>query len=206
MNRKHPQRLLGLIVVSGLWGVLPLLFHRDIAVAYALPAYAALLSCVLLALDDTWLRPRLRFNVRDAAIGLAVGVAMTAATYPVYAVATELFPELAAQVAADYTLVPTAAALAYFPRLLVVVLAEELLFRGSWLRAARHDSLPGALYALLAYALSQVGWGSFAVILASVLCGAIWLAAARWSQSLIAPLIAHAIWSSVVLLFRPLAG
>jgi uncharacterized protein len=206
MNRKRSQRLLGLIVASGLWGVLPLLFHRDTAVAYALPAYAALLSCALLALDNTWLRPRLRFTARDALIGAGVGVAMTAATYPLYELAVELFPELAAQVAADYTLVPTEAAAAYLPRLLIVVLAEELLFRGSWLRANHHDVTPAALHSLLAYGLSQMGWGSFAVILASVICGSIWLATAKWTQSLIAPLIAHAIWSSVVLLFWPLAS
>jgi membrane protease YdiL (CAAX protease family) len=121
-------------------------------------------------------------------------------------------------VAADYTLLAAQHPLAYWPRLLVVVFAEELLFRGCWLQlssgaaaangranVAAFGALPAAL-SLVSYALVQIGWGSFAVTLAAALCGAVFLLEAHLTRSIIAPLITHAIWSSVVLLFHPVTS
>jgi hypothetical protein len=217
MNRTSlPLRPLGLIAASALWAALPRLLPRAESVAWGLPLYALLLVVILLACDRAWLRPRLALTRRALLIGVAGGVLVTAVTYPVFSLASGLYPELAARVASDYALLATTSPAAYWPRLCLVVFAEELLFRGSWLKLAPMSSpaaqeagafgvLPAAL-ALTSYVVVQIGWGSFAVPLAAAFLGAVLLLQAHLSQGIVAPFITHLTWSTVVLLLHPVTG
>lgn len=200
-------RPLGLIAASALWAALPQLMPRAASIAWGLPVYALLLVALLLARDRAWLRPRLALTPRALLIGVGAGVLMVAATYPVFRLASSLYPELGARVASDYALLAATSPLAYWPRLCVVVFAEELLFRGSWLKLGpgAYGVLP-ALLSLASYALAQIGWGSYAVVLAAAVLGALLLLEAHLTRSIVAPFVSHLIWSTVVLLLHPVTG
>src|SRR5262249_10670673 len=104
MNGASAPRLTGLCAASAVWAALPWLLPRERGVGVGLPVYALLLVVALLALDRAWLWPRLRPSRHAVLVGLGVGVAMTAATYPAFELARRLYPGFGARVAADYAL------------------------------------------------------------------------------------------------------
>ena len=184
------------------WGLVPAVFGRDLAVAVALPAYALAISIVVLAADPA-VRARLRPTQNNILIGLVLGAVMTASTYVAYALTLEVVPTLASVVEADHGPLDGIDPWAFAPRMLAVILAEELLFRGSALEIA----LPvrtRIVLSVAAYVLVQIALGSPVVMLLGLVCGTIWTLERHATGSLIAPLLTHAIWTPSVLLIWPI--
>jgi membrane protease YdiL (CAAX protease family) len=165
--------------------------------------YACLVCVVAVAADAAHLRGLLKPQLRAAAIGLAIGVGMTALTYPVFKLAASQLPWLRGTVTSLYigarsTTLPKALAW-----VLAVILAEELLFRGAWLHALSQHMSQGqaAAVSVATYSLAQFGTGSVIVMLMAVVCGSIWTV--QRTGSLLSPLVSHLIWTPTVILLYP---
>lgn len=137
--------------------------------------------------------------------GVAVGVVMTALTYPAFQLAVKILPSLDAQVKDLYhgarsTTLPKA--LAWVS---AIVLAEEVLFRGVLPKALSQVTGQRNAFALavLAYTVAQLGSGSVIVALLALACGSIWTVLRVRTQSLLPALIAHAIWTPTTILLYP---
>ena len=85
---------------------------------------------------------------------------------------------------------------------LVIVIAEELVFRGALHRALGRYYWLSPFIFVIGHALL----GSPLLVLAAFVCGVFWTFLRQWSGGLIAPLIAHLLWDAAVFWLRPLAG
>jgi membrane protease YdiL (CAAX protease family) len=56
------------------------------------------------------------------------------------------------------------------------------------------------------YAAAQLGSGSWIVMLLAIVCGTIWTLQRHFTRSLLAPLLAHLIWTPVVILLHPVTS
>lgn len=166
-------------------------------------AGAASLVCVALypRATVTWLRP----TPRAFAVGLGVGIAMTALTYPVFHIGTALVPSLDTEVAGLYHGARSTTLLQALVWIVAIILAEELLFRGAWPAALQRFCGERVAYAIsvVLYSLAQAGTGSWIVMLMALVCGTIWTAQRVWTGSLLSPLVSHLIWSPTVILLYP---
>lgn len=167
--------------------------------------YACLVSALSLALDWRCIARSLRPRLRPVLIGIAVGVAMTVLTYPVFRLATMLWPDLDASVQSLYHGARSATLPEAFGWTIATIVAEELLFRGVWPHALSQRLSAKQAYAvsLTTYALAQFGTGSWIVMLMAAVCGTIWTVQRHLTGSLLSPLIAHMIWTPTVILLYP---
>jgi membrane protease YdiL (CAAX protease family) len=137
-------------------------------------------------------------------LGLVLGTTMTLATYPMFHLAVRVVPALRPAVRALYRAAdgPSLHAISWVA---VLVLAEELLFRGALLDALERRTQPAvaAVLSVTAYALAQLGSGSLIVFLLALSCGAIWTRARRYSGSLVVSTISHLIWTECLILLFP---
>jgi membrane protease YdiL (CAAX protease family) len=131
---------------------------------------------------------------------------MTVLTYVAYAVAIRVWPGMAPHVVELYAASRGGDPGSALVWTLIILAAEESLWRGWLLRPlSRLVGRRGALALSLAtYALAQVGSGSGILVLAALACGAIWLAERAWTGSVVAPLLSHAIWTPVIIHLVPL--
>lgn len=198
---KYSLMLLGMSVV---WATLLGQFGEG-DIYWIMGPYAAAMSAVLLSLRSKTLLRRLRPTARNVGVGLAVGVAMTLATYPAFNLAKSLFPQLAANVAQLYRQSHDEALLTALAWVVVLAAAEELLWRGAWVEAltARFGALGAGTLSVLVYAGAQLGSRSFIVCLLALCCGAIWTVERYYTRSLVAPLISHLIWTPTTILLVP---
>lgn len=171
----------------------------------ALGAYALFVTALLLMLDGKHLLDLLRPTRLAVATGLMLGVVMLVATHVVYGWLAGRSPAFAASVRAVYAAAkPSRGDLA---KLLVIVAAEELLWRGTFLAGHSRDSLVSpvlVVLSVLAYALTQLASGNPVIALAAVLCGLIWTSQRLMLKSLTAPMLTHAIWTVGVVFVWPL--
>lgn len=198
---KYSLMLLGMSLV---WAVLLRQFGEG-QIYWIMGPYAAAISAVLMTLRSHALLRRLRPKARDVAIGIGVGVGMTLATYPAFAAARALFPELAAEVAELYRQSHDESLATALAWVVVILTAEELLWRGAWIEAltARFGPFRAGALSVVIYALTQLSSGSFIVCLLAFCCGAIWTAQRYYTGSLLAPLLSHLIWTPTVILLVP---
>ncbi|MFW5921140.1 MAG: CPBP family intramembrane glutamic endopeptidase, partial [Polyangiales bacterium] len=93
------------------------------------------------------------------------------------------------------------------PILVVVILAEELVFRGALmdLLSERMGGTATVLVASVLYLLPQLGVGSWLLMLVAFGCGLAWSALRQWTGTLVAPTVAHLIWDFVVFVLLPVA-
>jgi membrane protease YdiL (CAAX protease family) len=194
--------LLAVMVV--LWFLLIRRFQAGDVYAVVGP-YACAVSAALLALRHATLREWLRPDWRSLAIGVAVGVSMTLLTYPIFHLAASLWSGLTANVMGLYagarsTTLPKALAW-----VVAIAVAEELLFRGALPDVLSKWLARPAAYALslLLYALAQYGTGSVIVLLMALVCGTVWSIQRALTGSLASCLVAHLIWTPVVILLYP---
>jgi len=196
--------LLGLLTLA--WFFLIRRFGRGDVYA-AIGPYACVVSVLLIGMRARviagWLRP----SARPIAIGLGVGVAMTVLTYPVFNLARAVFPALDANVQSLYSGARSTALPKALAWLGAIVLAEELLFRGVLPNALSHYISERAAFgvSLLSYTLAQFGTGSLIVTLMAAVCGGIWTLERKFTDSLLAPLISHLIWTPTLILLHPVA-
>jgi membrane protease YdiL (CAAX protease family) len=193
-----------LVLAAGAWAFLFLLpraglWRRSWAVAAVLTAW----SIGALALDDrlaTALGP-----VSPATIGAGVGVgaAWLVATHVGNTVLCRLFPSFLAQVNDLYRIRDQDDATPLWSMagaVTAMAVAEELVFRGV-LQAAL-----GVLGAVVAYTAVQAVERKWALALAALLGGLVWGLLAWWTDGLVAPIVAHVLWTGTLTFLWPLRG
>jgi membrane protease YdiL (CAAX protease family) len=138
-------------------------------------------------------------------VGLGLGVAMTALTYPIFDLAVQLEPELLGTVRHLYVRASTRSLGSAVAWVVVLVVAEELLWRGALLEALEHRTSRVAAFAISvgSYALAQLGSGSWIVFALALVCGALWTLERLFTGSLLASTISHMLWTQTVILLRP---
>jgi membrane protease YdiL (CAAX protease family) len=207
VGRRYARRtLLIALALNGVW----FLLMRQVGGAdmYSVLGPYGLAVCMVL-----WrLRPRalarwLAFTPRACLTGVVVGVAMTLATYPVYHLLAGWIPGMAEHVRDLYSSARTAPLGVALVWVVIIIAAEELLWRGVLL-AALDRALPMAWAVLGSVALytgAQLGSGSWVMGVMAAVCGFVWTLERIWSRSLLAPLISHLIWTPTVILLVPVA-
>lgn len=137
--------------------------------------------------------------------GLLVGVVMTLATYPAFRLAVLWMPWLDAQVQGLYSASRTTTLPAAMAWVSVIIVAEELLWRGLLLEVLDRRVPRGldVLLSVLTYSLAQLGSGSWVVFALAAVCGSLWSVQRRLTGSLLSPLISHMIWTQTVILLWP---
>lgn len=205
---KHelPMLAAGALLVLA-WPFVLSSFGHDDVYAFMGP-YGALVIALMLLLRrfESPLRgPRARSLPAGVVIGLAVGAIMTAGTYAAFAVGTKMYPPLAARVADLYVDAHTRSLGSALAWTLVLIVAEELLWRGALLGVLqrRYGATLAVGLSLVTYTAAQAGTGSFIVGLAALVCGAIWTAERVYTSSSVAPLVSHAIWTVTVIHLLP---
>jgi membrane protease YdiL (CAAX protease family) len=89
--------------------------------------------------------------------------------------------------------------------LLLVVVAEELVFRGavtSWLEQ-RHRPLRVTLLSTFLYTIPLFLSGSWLMPLLGLTLGSIWTLARQHTRGLVVPLVSHALWSQAMFAWLP---
>jgi uncharacterized protein len=202
--RTHAPPLALLAILTVLWCVVMSQVGRP--EMYTIVGGYALLAGVLViwlfrAARGAWFRCR----ARDLAIGVGVGVVMTVLTYPLYRLAVQLVPALAAVVAQLYRSSHQGHWLTALAWLVVIIGAEELLFRGAWLAvlSPRLGTRAAVGLSVALYAAAQAFSGSLVVALLALCCGMLWTLERVLTGSLLAPLISHLIWTPTTILLRP---
>lgn len=135
----------------------------------------------------------------DLLIGLAAGGAWLVATHVGYRILAALFPSFGAQVRDLYLLrdgdTPRAQMIG---PVVAMGVAEELLFRGVL------HGLGGFALGLVAYTAVQAFERKWALAVAALLGGAVWGALFSWRTGLVAPVVAHVVWTAVLTFLWPL--
>lgn len=167
---------------------------------------AVALATVLVFLDGRHLRALFTLAPRPIAAGLLVGALTTLLTRPLYLLVARIAPPVMSDVALLYGSLG-ATAPAWGPvALVVVVVAEELVWRGSVQGALQRRFGAGAAVLLAAalYALALAPVGSPLLVFVAFACGLLWSGLRAATASLVAPLLAHLLWDQAVLYFFPL--
>jgi membrane protease YdiL (CAAX protease family) len=154
-----------------------------------------------------WWRGSRRDLAVDVVLGVVVGAASVLATHAAYPVVCGLFPSLGDQLVSLYAL-SGVTTLASTLLTCAIAAAEEVLWRGAFIAAlALRGAPPGArvVGAAVVYGLAQGGAGAPWLVVAAMALGVVWgtLAVAR-SGRLVAGLVAHLVWTLVVLGAWPL--
>jgi hypothetical protein len=170
------------------------LWPRTWVAAAVLTAYAVA-SAALLG------RPRALpgpVSAAEVLVGLAVGGAWLVVTHAGAAVLRRAVPAFMDQVADLYRLGADDAVTSMVGPLLAMAVAEELLFRG--LIQGRAGFAAG----VAAYSAVQLVEGNWVLVLAAFFCGVVWGALFTWRGGLVAPIVAHAVWTSALTFVWPL--
>ena len=170
---------------------------------------AALVAVALLRLSGNANALSLRaVSGGGVALGLAVGVAMSIATWVLYPISAELVPAIQAEVPKLYALLrqPPGPVWA-FPVLVLVVAAEELVWRGLAIDVLGKTgkTLRPVLLSSLIYMLPQVAFRSPLLVLVAFVCGMVWGLLRVRTGGLAAPLVAHLVWDILVFVLFPVA-
>jgi uncharacterized protein len=197
--------MLGLIVG---WGLLMQRFGSTGNIYAVMGPFALSVVLVVAALSGRKLAIWLRPNRRAVLGGLGVGIAMTLATYPAYALLRSWVPELESEVAALYTAAHQTTLAAALPWVIAIIVAEELLWRGALLYVLGRRVPPAFAMAIsvATYSAAQFGTGSWIVMLLALVCGTLWTLQRHFTHSLLSPLLAHLIWTPTVILFHPVTS
>jgi uncharacterized protein len=200
-SRRYVLLILGLTAV---WGVLMNQFGES-PIYWVMGPYALAVCVTLLVARGHALRARLRPTLKTVGLGVGMGVLMTLLTYPAFDLARRWFPALVGNVADLYRQSQNERLSVALIAVLVILTAEELLWRGAWFEAwcVRIGPLKACALCVASYALTQLCSGSFIVGLLAVVCGTVWTAMRYYSGSLVPSLIAHAIWTPTVILLIP---
>ncbi|MGM0575418.1 MAG: CPBP family intramembrane glutamic endopeptidase [Myxococcota bacterium] len=172
-----------------------------------LGVYAGLISIGALWVYGRWMERLLRARRRDALRGALGGLALAVASWVLYPPIAEAFPFVADDVRRLYGIVhgPIGAAEAA-PLAVLIILGEEMLWRGVFLEALRlrMRSGPAILLAAVAYAATVSAHGSVVLVGLALAWGVVWGAQRVHSDSLVVPILSHLIWASAVVAIAPL--
>ena len=207
-GRAHRRRVrVVLAVVSAGWALVMQRFGRG-DIYWVVGLYALTAIGVVTALQGRTLRNALRPSRSLVAIGAAVVVVMTAATYPAFWVTAWAFPDLAPNVASLYLAAWTETPATALAWTMVILAGEEVLWRGAWVEAwtPRLGLIGAGCLSVLGFGLTQWGSGSALVALVATVCGATWTATRVRTGSVIPGLVAHAIWTPILIFFATVIG
>jgi len=144
----------------------------------------------------------------DLIVGLAAGVLMSVATWWLYPISVSVFAPIQTEVETLYALLRQAPGpVRAFPVLLLVVAAEELVWRGVAIDLFSRSLGPwrAMLVSAFLYVLPQVALRSPLLIIVALCCGLLWGALRVSSKGLAAPFVAHLVWDILVFVWHPVA-
>jgi CAAX protease family protein len=178
----------------GLWG------------GIATTALALGVLCLLLARDA--LAPLLRPTPRLLALGVIAGLVMLLVTYAAYPPLSRSWTLLGAGVPPLYAAFRSPRPAWLFLALPLVVVAEELAWRGVVFEALRRrlPPLPAVIACAVLYAGAHAPAGSLVLTGVALACGVFWSALRASTRSLVPCTLAHLIWDLTVMMLRPLDG
>ena len=194
-----------LVALNVSWALVMARFGRG-DIYWVVGLHALLVMAVVVALRrGSLLRQAALPRSRDLVLGVVVGVAMTVGTYGAFDVARVFEPSLATHVTRLYRAAGTEAPAIALAWTLVILTGEELLWRGAWIDVwtPRVGATVAAVSSVLAFAITQLGSGSVIVALLACTCGAIWTALRMYTGRVAPGLIAHAIWTPIVIVLFP---
>jgi membrane protease YdiL (CAAX protease family) len=156
-------------------------------------------SLVALAADDRLGDTVGPLTPVEVAAGLGVGAAWLVATQVGHRALCRLFPAFLAQVDDLYQIRDDATpAWSMVGAVTLMGVAEELLFRGLVQGGI------GLAAAVVAYTLVQAIEGKWALGLAALLGGLVWGLLFAWRDGLVAPVVAHVLWTGTLTFVWPL--
>ncbi|HXH56704.1 CPBP family intramembrane glutamic endopeptidase [Iamia sp.] len=136
----------------------------------------------------------------EVGTGLGVGGAWLVATHIGHAVLCRLFPSFLAQINDLYAIRDRRHVASMVGAITAMGIAEELFFRGYV------QDRVGLLVAIVAYTAVQLVERKWALMLAALLGGTIWGVLFWWREGLVAPTVAHVLWTAVLTFVWPLKG
>lgn len=193
---------LGAVMLSfAAWGFMFLLPRNDIwprtwVAAAGLMAYSVVALVALERFGET-VGP---VTATEFALGGAVGAAWLAATHVGHAVLCRMIPAFEAQVRDLYRLGDGDSVARMVGPVVAMGIAEEMLFRGVIQGAA------GLAGGVIAYTAVQVVERKWALGLAALLGGIVWGGLFWWRGGLVAPIVAHVMWTATLTFVLPLRG
>lgn len=140
------------------------------------------------------------FTAVEVGLGVAVGAAWLVATHVGYAVISGVLPSFGDQVEDLYRLGDEDTVARMVGPVVAMGVAEEALFRGVL------QGVGSFALGLAAYAAVQLFERKWALVLAAVLGGAVWGALFAWRDGLVAPVVAHVLWTGLLTFVWPLGG
>lgn len=140
------------------------------------------------------------FTVEEIGIGLLVGGAWLVVTHVGYVAVSWIFPAFGDQVRDLYRLGDEDSSRRMIGPIVAMGVAEELLFRSVL------QGVGGLALALAAYTAVQVFERKWALALAALLGGVVWGLLFAWRGGVIAPVVAHVLWTGVLTFVWPLGG
>jgi membrane protease YdiL (CAAX protease family) len=160
------------------------------------------------SVHSTALRHVLTLSWGGAGLGIGTGLLMAVLTQLFYPLAAAWLPQLAPAVADLYTyLAQPPGPVAALPVLLLVVMAEEVVWRGVLI-----DAFPPSLNAVavvlcsaLIYSLPHLAGRSLILFGVAFVCGTIWGLLRMATGSVWVPVLSHLAWNLNVFVFFPLA-
>lgn len=139
-----------------------------------------------------------RISAVEVAVGITVGGAWLVTTHVGAAVLGRIVPSFLEEITDLYRLADGDSATRIVGPLIAMAVAEELLFRGLIQAQA------GLLVAVGIYAAIQLVEGKAALIVAAAFGGLVWGGLFAWRDGLVAPIVAHAVWTVALTLVWPL--
>jgi membrane protease YdiL (CAAX protease family) len=137
-------------------------------------------------------------SLHEILVGLAVGGAWLVATHLGATVLGRIVPGFLDEIADLYCLADGDTVARIAGPLVAMAAAEELLFRGLIQGRA------GLVVAVVAYAAVQLVEQKWALVLAALLGGIVWGELFAWRHGLVAPVVAHAVWTLALTLVWPI--
>lgn len=172
------------------------IWPRTWLVAVALSGY----SVAVLAATNR-LRPAFEpYGPEPVLAGLGMGVGWLVATHVGHKVMCRFIPGFLDQVSDLYSLRAGDRVRTIVGPVTAMGIAEELLFRGVL------QARIGLAGAVVVYTLVQLVAANWALLMAGALCGVVWGSLTWWQGSLVAPVIAHVVWTGALTFVWPLRG
>jgi len=194
--------LVGAIVVAAIcWAVLFVperdgIWTRSWIVATVLVAYS---TVALLALDDL-AEAFGPLGIAEYAIGAAVGGAWLIGTHVGHVVLCRFCPTFLDQTRDLYAIAAGDQRRAIVGPIVAMGVAEEMMFRGLL------QPEGGFALGLAVYTVVQLVEKKWALVLAALSGGTVWGLLAWWRDGLVAAIVAHVLWTSILTFVWPLRG
>lgn len=171
---------------------------------------AAVTSIVLLSFGARGTLRSIRAwpSAGSVATGIAIGIAMSLATWWFYPLSVAVLAPVEGEVETLYAVLrQPPGPIRAFPLLLLVVAAEELVWRGLAIDLFSKALGPSraVLLSALLYMLPQIAFRSPLLIVVAALCGLLWGTLRVRFHGLAAPFTAHLVWDVLVFIMYPVA-